>query len=139
MLLRFRGRYRIRRGPRLGFIRQNERSFAWPEQLQLFADLQLLFGGALLKPANAIAPVIVFALQVGVVLFQLADLAPFFHQSGDSLGASQGHVAVKADQPEDEKQRDTSDEIMQSQCLWALTFVYNPVLSKDPVEEEKKF
>lgn len=92
-----------------------------------------------MKSVDPVAPVIVFALQISVVLFQFADLAPFFPQGGDSLRTSQGHVAVNANQAENEQQRDTADEIMQSQCLWALTFVYNPVLLKDPVEEEKNF
>ena len=47
-----------------------------PQQLQLLSNLQLLLGRAAFQLLDAIPPVIVLALQIGVFFFELADLVP---------------------------------------------------------------
>jgi hypothetical protein len=100
-----------------GLIRQNKRCLARSQQLQLLADLQFLFGGTFLKLLDALAAIVVLALETGVVLFKLTDFAPFIHQGGDALGATQRHVSIHADQNEDDQHGNAPDEVMHSQQI----------------------
>ena len=49
----------------LGLIRKNERGLAGTHQLQLLANLQLLRGRIFLQLLNAVAPILILALQIG--------------------------------------------------------------------------
>jgi hypothetical protein len=122
----------------LGLIRKNERRLAWPQQLQLLPDLEFLLRRAVLQLFDAIAPVVVLALQTGVLLLEPPYLAPFVHQRGDALRAPQRHVSIHAYQNKNDQDSSPADEMMQSQSFSTLTFVYNPVLSKDPVGRANK-
>ena len=77
-------------------IGQNERRLARPKQLQLLADLEFLLGRAVLQLLDAFAPVVVLALQAGVVLFEPAYLLPLVHQRGNALGTPQRKVSIDA-------------------------------------------
>ena len=100
-----------------GLIGQDEGSLARPQQLQLLADLQLLLRRAFLQLLDALAAIVVLALQTGVVFFKLADFAPFLHQGRDALWTPQRHVSIDTDQNENEQHGDAADEVMQLQPL----------------------
>src|SRR5580700_9486813 len=73
----------------LGLIRKNERGLAGTHQLQLLANLQLLRGRIFLQLLNAVAPILILALQIGVVFFERANLAPLLAQRRQALRSSQ--------------------------------------------------
>src|SRR5580704_4705287 len=57
----------------LGRVRENEGGFTRAVQLQFLANLQLLRRWTLRQLLDAVAPIFVFALKIGVVFFQLAN------------------------------------------------------------------
>jgi hypothetical protein len=80
----------------LGLIGQNERRLARPKQLQLLANFEFLLGGAVLQLFDAIAPIVVLALQTGVFLLEPAYILPFVHERGNALGTPQRKVSIDA-------------------------------------------
>ena len=70
----------------LGLLRQDERCLAGPQKFQLLSNLQLLLGGAAFQLLDALAPIIVLALEIGVLFFQLANLGPAFSSEPEGLG-----------------------------------------------------
>jgi hypothetical protein len=89
-------------------LRQDEGSFAGPQQLQPLANLQFLLGRVVLQLKDALAAVVVLALQSRVILFQFANLIPLFPERGNALGAAQRPVTERRDQREDNQECDAA-------------------------------
>ena len=60
--------------------------------------LEFLLGRTALELLNPIPAIIVLALQIGVLFFQLTDLGPLLFQSGQTLWTAQFRQTISADQ-----------------------------------------
>src|SRR5579871_601649 len=100
--------------------RKNERCFTRPQQLQLLANLELLLCGIALELLDAVAAVIVFALNGGVLLLHLADLVPFLAQRGKPVRTPQRSVSHHAREYEHTPENDAAHGIRNLQNDWSL-------------------
>jgi hypothetical protein len=105
----------MRLGGLSGLFGKNERCLAGAQQLEALANFQFLLGRILLELLDAIAAVVVLALEGGVVFFQLANVIPLLTKGGQALRAAQRPVAVGGHEREDDQKDDAANGLVRLQ------------------------